>query len=733
MKRFILLFLLFPAMFTYTSASSWRSIVAVVTDEKSYEVAGADIENYLQSIRRDGKDAILIKDIWHHPDSIRTKLLGIYTESGEKLEGVVLIGDVPIPMIRDAHHLTTAFKMSPARDWKESSVPSDRFYDDFDLKFDYLKQDEDVELYHYYSLRADSPQYVSSEIYSARIKPPVIPGKTKYEALSDYLKKVVLDKNNKREINRVLHFAGSGYNSESINARIDEGWVLKNHLPNIGKKAGSRLDFINFDRDNFVKSRLLAELCQKDLDIAILHHHGSEDVQLLSKTPASSMANQNIESAKRFFRSKIRNSKDTTASKQYYIDQYDIPSHWVEGVFDPELTKQDSIYSASMDMYIPDLYGHKFGAKFIMLDACFTGSFHLDDYISAHYPFGEGGNIVVKANSVNTLQDIWSIELIGLLYEGVSVGNWAKQIFTLESHLIGDPTFAFTKGSTSYGKLLPERDIVKEKNNPKFWRSILNDIDRGKLSVSSDIKALAISMLAQNGAITSGELMSLLENDPDPVIRLQAYMTLKRSISPNLVEATKLAMTDSYELLRRLSMITAAKSADPIFLESAADLYFDPATAPREWFQLKYIIDQYSYDDIEAVFAKHRETNPYWPTEEDYSNFLRNQKRSFDSKASDMNKLSDESIAPRSRKLSISTNRNLCNTEHLDKMFDYLKNGQSDELRLEIVETMGWYLYSWRVDYISSELEKQLKIENNPQIKNEIVKTLNRFKPQYYL
>jgi hypothetical protein len=51
---------------------------------------------------------------------------------------------------------------------------------------------------------------------------------------------------------------------------------------------------------------------------------------------------------------------------------------------------------------------------------------------------------VVKANSVNTLQDTWTNELAGLLNAGVCVGNWAKGQMTLESHLIGDATFHFS-------------------------------------------------------------------------------------------------------------------------------------------------------------------------------------------------------------------------------------------------------------------------------------------------
>lgn len=99
------------------------------------------------------------------------------------------------------------------------------------------------------------------------------------------------------------------------------------------------------------------------------------------------MADKWLEMARKFFRGKIRGAKDTTASKQYYIDNYNVPESWVANAFDPEVMKQDSIIDASLDIHIADLDGYSPGARFIMLDACFNGSFHLEDYISGHYIF----------------------------------------------------------------------------------------------------------------------------------------------------------------------------------------------------------------------------------------------------------------------------------------------------------------------------------------------------------
>ena len=159
----------------------------------------------------------------------------------------------------------------------------------------------------------------------------------------------------------------------------------------------------------------MAALAKKDIDLAILHHHGEDDAQYLNGSPLTTNPSEWLELARNFFRSKIRRAKDTTQSKAYYMKEYDVPASWVDNTFSPKMIEKDSLHAASMDITIPDMHGYVSNAKMILLDACFNGSYHLDDYISAYYIFNSGNTMVVKANSVNTLQDTWTNELLGLL------------------------------------------------------------------------------------------------------------------------------------------------------------------------------------------------------------------------------------------------------------------------------------------------------------------------------
>ncbi len=106
------------------------------------------------------------------------------------MEGLVLIGDVPVALVRNAQHMTTAFKMNEkAFPWDQSSVPTDRFYDDLNLKFEFIRQDSVNHQHFYYKLTEDSPQRLNPTFYSARIKYPEKKEGDKYAAIASYLKK----------------------------------------------------------------------------------------------------------------------------------------------------------------------------------------------------------------------------------------------------------------------------------------------------------------------------------------------------------------------------------------------------------------------------------------------------------------------------------------------------------------------------------------------------------------
>jgi len=149
---------------------SARNSFGIIVDDVTLGKCRSQLEAYRQSVQDDGLDAYIIHAQWQTPEQVRDTIKSWY--DNRRLEGVVFVGDIPVAMVQGAQHMTTAFKMDE-NIWPkfDASVPSDRFYDDFDLKFESEGRDSVKTLFFYYRLSASSAQEIHSDIYSARMKP----------------------------------------------------------------------------------------------------------------------------------------------------------------------------------------------------------------------------------------------------------------------------------------------------------------------------------------------------------------------------------------------------------------------------------------------------------------------------------------------------------------------------------------------------------------------------------
>ncbi|MFA5712716.1 MAG: HEAT repeat domain-containing protein [Bacteroidales bacterium] len=687
--------------------------IAIVVDSEVLEKCKNSIDSYAASIEADGLKAIVVEERWGVPDSIRGELKRLY--SSKNLEGAVFIGEIPIPMIRNGQHLTTAFKMNQNRAWEQSSVPSDRFYDDFHLQFDYLKQDSIQPLYHYYNLSPQGPQKVESAIYSARIRPPHYPGKDRFQMIDSFLRKAVAEKSRARTISKLLYFGGNGYNSNSLISRADERIALTEMFSTLSKGRGS-LIYIDHTFDDFVKDRLIGQLTQPDLDLAILHHHGSDDAQLLNGSPYTNMASNWIAMAQKFFRGKIRRSKDTTESKNYYIKNYNVPSSWVERSFDPEVVKQDSLYDASLDISIEDLREFKPTAPFVVLDACFTGSFHLEDYLAGHYPFNNGTTVVVRANSVNTLQDVWTIQLMGLLDLGVSVGNWAREQFTLESHLIGDPTYRYASSQKEYEGL--NWAITHRSSDTKYWKKLSN-------SSNPEVKALAIRKLYGASALTEEQLLTIQSSDPSPSVRMMAFNLINSNYNSVVAASLEAGLSDNYELLQRFAAKLAQTNQSPQLLPLLAKLQVDPGTSKRVLFQVNGALGLYPKEAALAAYdnAVEGKEGEWWNKKRKERDRL---VRSLEGAESDFNQLLDSTFPANRKRQNLSSLRNLNTVSYLPTLFQFMRESNDTQLKLVLAEAFGWFTNSWRLPEIVEFCRQEANRQEDPQVKRELLRSVNR-------
>lgn len=688
MKRHLIICLAALAGFSPLLSQPQKAEFAIIADTHLVAVAGPEMEQYAEALRAEGLDAVIIEDRWHHPDSIRLLLKEMYN-AGESFEGAVFIGDVPVPMLRDAQHLSSAFKMDQDRyPWYRSSIPSDRYYEDFDLEFTFLKADTN-NLCFYYSLNPGSPQVLSPDIYSGRIR---IPGDD-YDGtrLKAYLEKVVEAHRHPDTVDELLFFAGHGYNSESMTARMDEKASLLQQFPQLNRQDNG-LEYIDYTFDEHIKNRLLSTMTNEKVDIALLHHHGAAEAQLAGAEQAANGVQQNIESIKYYLRSKVRGAKDTTEAKNKYIDWLGVPEEWFHGANDKTQSEKDSAWFADMDIIAADVEKYDIQARFIMFDACFNGSFHTDEFISGAYVFGDGRTVTAQANTVNSLQDKYPDEMIGLLSYGLRIGEWNRMVCYLESHIIGDPTFRFALS----GPRLDAEKMMKSAGSN-------NNLLKLASYPHPDVQSWALWHLHQNGYQGISDLLTnKYFNSPYAATRVSAMKLLARLRDDNFVRVTGAALDDSYELARRLAAVYCQESGDPRLASALIRAVTDPNVSKRVNYQAQ---DALSYFDPELLKTELEKRFKGVDTAGNflgviYSQTAGNIDRKAKSCLETVDIITSTNSTEKERIFEIRSLRNLTYHPAVRPLCGYLMTAPGEKTETALVEALGWFSHSYDKQYI---------------------------------
>jgi hypothetical protein len=698
-----------------------ESSFAIIIDRASYSVTEAAVLAYRDAVEADGLSTYIVIEESANPDELRRTIIDLKSRD-PRLEGVVFVGDIPIPMIRDAQHLASAFKMDQERfAFQRSSIPSDRFYDDFDLQFNFLEQDTGNTLLYYYSLSAESPQKIQREIYSARIRPP-FDGQEKYIQLAKYLRRVAAQKREQNRLDNLMRYAGHGYNSEALSAWEGEALALREQFPQIFAPGGTFTSLEHSMSDD-IKTIIINALQQPELDVAIFHAHGGVEAQYLAGYPEASSISQNVEAIKLFLRSKLRQAqrrkRSVAEAKTYYMENYGVPEAWFEGTFDDSVIVADSIYSANLDLDISDVALFTPGAELIIFDECFNGSFHRDRYIAGEYVFGASAVIAGIANSVNVKQDVWTDEGLGLLNYNIRIGQWHRERNYLENHIIGDPTFRFTNSDRKdWGRIIARQD-----HKIRFWEKLLR-------SDEIPLKSLAVRKLYRlKKTDAEPQLLTIYENDPSYIVRLSALKCLADLRSKSFEEILFKSVDDPYELIRRFTVnwmgVIGREDYLPVLARKIVTDPSERVTTTAKSAIVKINIQKAKTAVVEAV-----KTLPDLPGNQDMSRRL---ERSFQRSVSWLYDelipaLAEDTLSLKKRIREVRTFRNYQFQEGLPYLLSCARNVDEEAmLRKVCLEALGWYSFSNKRDSIIAICKEIARQENVPEIvRQEALKTKAR-------
>lgn len=681
---------------------------AIVVDAKTYTQAKTEIAAYKTALEKQGLGTYIVSHEWKKPEEIKSVLQKLYGQK-VKLEGAVLVGDIPIPMIMNAQRITSVYRLDETKNGFKAAVPSDRFYDDFSMKFDYLQQDTIKTEQFYYSLSPTTVPIIHMDIYTARIRPSYIKGKTKYEVIKDYLKKVVAEKNEQNKLNHVMIYSGMGYGSESQTQWASEQVTLKEQLP-LAFKPGGSAKFINSRMQGDLKSALLAEVQRPDLDLAIFHQHGDSDMQLVSGSPNVSFPQPSIENVRRYLRSKIqmakRDGRDVEETKKRFQATLGVPLAWMEDALLDSVVKADSLFEVNGSIYMEDIDKITPNARMVILDNCYNGSFHKDEYMSGHYIFGKGKTVLTMANSINVLQDVWTTNLIGLLNHGVRAGNWFKQQAFLETHLIGDPTFSYNTNNTiDYNQAMVNYD-----GNHKFWTDLLKSND-------ADLQAVALYKIAETKGFASSNLIKETYYNTDfAATRAQAFTILSQLNTPDFAALIKDAVNDPYEYIRRKAVnLIGDFGGDeyvPVLVKSAIEDWASKRVGYNLSNTLSFMNSETVIKELQASLSK-----PEYSTRKaEIQKLIDRQKYTIEKVKKDAALMGDKKAEVKKRSFNVVTLRTYSYHKEIPEAIKILVDNNEDQaLRLTAAEALGWFIYSYEKSNILTALDTVINDSKTPE------------------
>lgn len=700
---------------------------AIVVDRTTYEKTLPQLRAYRNALEADGLAAYILCDDWQTPEEVRAELYGLMRKTSRRapLEGAVFVGDIPIVLVRNAQHMTTAFKMDEIKfPMNESSVASDRYYDCPDLEFERVAQDTVDRLWFYYNLSTTSPQRLDPAFYSGRIRYPEQLGGDKYAGIARYLEKVVAERQRVDQLDHVVTYAGDGYNSDCLICWMDERIAMDENFPLTNTREAARLRQLNFRMDPYMKYRLFDELERPEVDAILFNEHGSPDAQHVgSYTPEPDTFDAMYEQLRgaygwaEFMEKRKGEKADLEGLRESFKKEYHLTDAFFEALEREESAASEPEGTLPRDIELEDLTDLPVQPRFVMFNACYNGSFHKPGNISGYYLFGPGRTVAAQGNTVNVLQDRWTYEMVGLLSHGVRVGQYNRLIATLEGHILGDPAFRFRPveaNDVSQAMTLHRRDAA-------YWQALLDS------TPYADLKSLSLRMLTDMGAMTPDALLAVMRGEPCATTRMEALKLLGRFGDEDAFEqGVLLGLGDRYELLRRNAATYAWQLGRPALLPALVKTLVDDDESQRVCYIARKGLQLSPEASADSVLQAVVAASTVADRDSVLTQLRESLDRDFRMKDRDLQQLrSGKTLAARIS--AVRSMRNNTYHECVPELLQLLATPSEPlELRVNVAECLGWFVHTPRRAEIIDTCRRLAGETADPSLKGELLQTALR-------
>lgn len=708
----------------------------IIIDQSSYDAVKQEVLDYQKVLVEEGLGAVIVVGDWERPDQLKEDLQKLYKKK-PVIEGVVFVGDIPVARIRNFQHATTAFKMNETEfPIEESSVTSDRYYDDLDLEFEFISADDKNENHFYYNLKESSPQVIKSEFYSARMLPPSDVDLSQHELLKRYLIKVVEAHKEVNYADNIKIFNGHGYNFDCLTVWQNQQFAIKEQFPEAFKSSLGNA-FYNFRQRPFMKYDIFERLQRKNTDVFVFHEHGAFDTQYISGpyiAPNVLGYNSGAIGPMEAFSISLRNGYrhysgekaekyKANVTRDYGLD----PTFFDDDLM--ELTRvSDSTFAANENIVLEEIWAISPQPRITIFDACYNGSFHKPGYVAGYHVFNDGNTVVAQGNTVNVLQDKWSMELVGMLAEGARIGFWQKEIQTLESHLIGDPTYRLIPGSRtenrSFEALALNKNLALHSHKNKIWLRYLE-------SDNPNYQAIALKQLSKNPPKDYEDLlMKYLKESPYYSVRMQALQRIIYGGSKKLPEALIIALNDPYELIRRNAARFSGYCGDIRLIEPLVENILFANESQRVQYSTQSSLEMFDLDLVVDQIMKSA-SNSYLlngdKTASDISGYYEAQKERQQNR---LDVIMDKDASAEERIFGVRNLRNYNNHKQVEDLLLVLSDNSDDtQVRIVLAEALGWFRWSIKRPELLKTLHEIYKDKSLPnELRSEVHQSILRLK-----
>lgn len=148
----------------------------IFADLQTYKNCEHEIAEYRKALEKEGLGTFIYASDWKRPEQVRGYIYSVNADVAP-LEGMLFLGDVPKVKVKGADYLASSPESADGG-W----IVTDRFYDDFQLTFNFCGRDSTDNTYTYV-LSSHGRQEVFCDIYSSRLRVPDSQSENRYDEL----------------------------------------------------------------------------------------------------------------------------------------------------------------------------------------------------------------------------------------------------------------------------------------------------------------------------------------------------------------------------------------------------------------------------------------------------------------------------------------------------------------------------------------------------------------------